>query len=413
MRVYRRKYKDRQGEERVGKTYWALYYVGGRRFHHSLGTRDKRAAELIASDRLRKEELRQAGIRDPFEEHHEKGLDDHLADFEKTLKARGVVPRYLADRMGCLRAFVAEARVKRLKDLDLPRASAWLTTYKDRGLGARSVNRRYQAIKQFGLWLLKTRRVQFDPFDGLKSLNEEADRRHVRRALTPEEAERLLEAARTRPLSWTHRGKTVEPKTLAERVRLQRLGETRALIYAIALGTGLRKSEIRRLRWCDIDLDARRLTVTAASAKSRKHQVVPLSTALAKTLRAARPTAASPTDPVIPAGAFPNTTTFHRDVEAAGIARENAEGRVVDFHALRTTFVTWLAMTGAHPKVAQALARHASVETTMGRYTDLALIDAAGTIERLPVPATSNHARRDAGRPRTWQRRGDRGEARG
>ena len=192
------------------------------------------------------------------------------------------------------------------------------------------------ALKQFGIWLVRTRRVQHDPFDGLKPLNEAADRRHVRRALTPEEAERLLEAARTRLLSWTFRGKPVGPKSLAERVRLEQLGETRALVYALALGTGLRKGELRNLRWCDVDLDAGRVTVTAASAKSRRAQSVPLSKALAGTLRGARPADASPTDPVIPAGDFPNTTTFHRDLEAAGVAREDAEGRVVDFHALRT-----------------------------------------------------------------------------
>jgi integrase len=253
---------------------------------------------------------------------------------------------------------------------------------------------------------VRTRRVQHDPFEGLKPLNEAADRRHVRRALTPEEAERLLEAARTRLLSWTFRGKTVVPTSPTERTRLQRLGETRALVYALALGTGLRKGELRSLRWCDVDLVAGRVIVTAASAKSRRAQSVPLSTALAATLRAARPAAASPTDPVVPAGAFPNTTTLHRDLAAAGIPREDAEGRVVDFHALRTTFVSWLAMTGAHPKVAQALARHASIETTMERYTDLALIDTKGTVERLPLPATK--AARGSTPPRTWNRRGAR-----
>jgi hypothetical protein len=46
-------------------------------------------------------------------------------------------------------------------------------------------------------------------------------------------------------------------------------------------------------------------------------------------------------------------------------------------------------MTGAHPRMAQALARHASIETTMGTYTDLRLFDMKGTVERLPVPGTT------------------------
>jgi integrase len=408
VKIYLRKYKDRQGQEQSGKTYWALYYVGGKRFHESLGTKDKRAAELIASERVRREELRRAGIADPFEAAQEKALKDHVDDFVQTLRARGVVERYVEDRAGCLRAFLGETGLRRLKDLDLPRASAWLTTFKDKGLSARSVNRRYQALKQFGLWLLKTRRVPFDPFDGLRPLNEEEDRRHVRRALAPEEAERLLEAARTRPIEQARAERIHAGVSPAETLRLTRLGEIRALVYAVALGTGLRKGEIRRLRWCDLDLARGRLTVPASSAKSRRAQTVPLSTALVATLAAARPAGAPPTDPVIPAGAFPNTTTFHRDLEAARIQRKDAEGRVLDVHALRTTFISWLAMTGAHPRVAQALARHASIETTMERYTDLALLDTAGTVERLPVPGGAGRARKGgAAALRTWDRRGE------
>ncbi len=118
MRVYRRKYKGPDGAEKLGKTYWALYYVGGKRFHESLGTHDKRAAELIANERLRREELRRAGIEDPFERSHEKTLDDHLADFEKTLRARGVVSRYVADRLKCLRDFFAGAGARTVTRTD-------------------------------------------------------------------------------------------------------------------------------------------------------------------------------------------------------------------------------------------------------------------------------------------------------
>ena len=115
---------------------------------------------------------------------------------------------------------------------------------------------------------------------------------------------------------------------------------------------------------------------------------------------------------MIPAGAFPNALTFHRDLEAAGIPRMDAEGRVVDVHALRTTFISWLAMTGAHPRVAQALARHASIETTMERYTDLALLDTAGTVERLPAPGSAGRARKGgAAALRTWDRRGEERDA--
>jgi integrase len=83
------------------------------------------------------------------------------------------------------------------------------------------------------------------------------------------------------------------------------------------------------------------------------------------------------------------------------VPREDAEGRVIDFHALRTTYVSWLAMTGAHPRLAQDLARHASIETTMARYTDLSMVDAKGAVDRLPLPGAQPKRR---GRPATQPR---------
>ena len=57
---------------------------------------------------------------------------------------------------------------------------------------------------------------------------------------------------------------------------------------------------------------------------------------------------------------------------------------MIDFHALRTTFVTNLARSGAHPRVAQALARHSDVKLTMDVYTHVDLEDQVRAVEALP-----------------------------
>jgi integrase len=187
-----------------------------------------------------------------------------------------------------------------------------------------------------------------------------------------------------------------------------RIGELRVLLYALAIGTGLRRGELRRLRWCDLDLQNGLLTVPAASAKSRREQAVDLHPRLVEALKSARREDTDPLATVIPGDCHPTTRTFHMDLVAAGIAKEqrislepnpkghtfkrrfdtrDATGRVIDFHALRTTFISWLNMTGAHPRTAQALARHANIETTMARYTDIRLVDLRAAVERLPLPA--------------------------
>jgi site-specific recombinase XerC len=82
-----------------------------------------------------------------------------------------------------------------------PATSRWLTEVRAQGFGARTVNVRTQALRSFGRWLVDARRATQNPFLGLRPRNVEADRKRVRRALTAEEAARLLEAARCRPLA--------------------------------------------------------------------------------------------------------------------------------------------------------------------------------------------------------------------
>ena len=43
-------------------------------------------------------------------------------------------------------------------------------------------------------------------------------------------------------------------------------------------------------------------------------------------------------------------------------------------------------MNQEHPALAQAAARHSSITTTMGYYTDMRLVDTKGAVDRLPVP---------------------------
>jgi len=405
MRLFRRRFKTPDGQWQTIKTWSVRVSVRGRVQEVSLGVRDRRAAEIEAGKLVQHAELDAVGAGDPFRKHRATPLATHIADFKTTLSARGVVKKYLADRIDCLEAFVEWANVKVLSDVDLAKASAWIADLKARPiltsdgqptgvtLSPRTVNRHFQALRQFGLWLVRCQRIAFDPFAGLVPQNEAIDRRHVRRSFTPHEVAKLLAAARRRPLKLAEKQRTRAGVSEPERARLVALGGARAAIYAIAVGTGLRRGEIARLRWCDVDLERARVSVTAASAKSRREQSVDLHPNLVEELKAIRPRGAPTTDLVFAKSVFPSIRTFWADLARARIPRVDAEGRVVDFHALRHTFVTWLAASGAHPRTAQALARHASIETTMERYTDVRLLDLRGTVAKLPMPTLDRRAK--------------------
>ena len=71
------------------------------------------------------------------------------------------------------------------------------------------------------------------------------------------------------------------------------------------------------------------------------------------------------------------------DLVEAKIEPVDAEGRVVDFHGQRTTFITALARAGVFPATAQRLARHSDINLTMGAYTRLQMADMAGGVDKL------------------------------
>lgn len=63
---------------------------------------------------------------------------------------------------------------------------------------------------------------------------------------------------------------------------------------------------------------------------------------------------------------------------------KDERGKCLDFHALRGQFVSNLARAGDPPKVAQQLARHFTIQPTMGSYAQLDTADLAGAFQALP-----------------------------
>ena len=80
---------------------------------------------------------------------------------------------------------------------------------------------------------------------------------------------------------------------------------------------------------------------------------------------------------------------LQRRTDSSFLKPENARGEVADFHALRHTFITMLASSGVHPKVAQQLARHSTITLTMDRYSHARLVDLNSAVENLPSLAST------------------------
>ena len=141
------------------------------------------------------------------------------------------------------------------------------------------------------------------------------------------------------------------------------------LLFFCALRTGLRKGELRALRWTDIDFDRSVITVSRTmfervaelSAKSGKSRQVPMSPEVLAAMKAGRhlkgphvfcDSSGQPLTEIRP------NQILKRACTSAGIEQ-------ITFHQLRHTFASHLVLAGVSLRVIQELLGHGSITTTM------------------------------------------------
>ena len=327
--------------------------------HERKGCPDKRATEAMAAAAEAETARVRAGLTDAkalgFRDHEARPLADHLAEWRNGMLAQGMTARHAdqyhtrAARLAALtrgvhqdaidppgrkpeaqaraaRVLAEAMKAARLSDLAPERIQAALGRLRAAGKSSQTVNHYRAALRAFARWCGNNGRLRDNPTRGVKGFNVDAERRHRRRALTREEAVRLIQAA--------ERGPVVQGMTGPDR------------LYVLTLGTGFRASELASLTPERFDLADGRPTATvpAAYTKNGREAVQPL-----------------PTDPT-----------------AAGIPYETDSG-VADFHRLRGVCVSNLVSSGASVKTCQVLARHSSPILTIGIYAKASLRDIAGS----------------------------------
>ena len=291
---------------------------------------------------------------DRFATEGRRPLAEHVAAYVGHCRHAGQAPHHVTQKETQLAALIAGSKATRLADLTADALELHLSGLKARGLSARSMNFARQIAVAFYGWCVKTGRAQANPLRVVPKQDEARDRRRVRRPLTDDELSRLLAVARERG---------------------------REAWYLAAALAGLRKGDLLRLTWGDVDFG--QSTVTVRAGKAKRVDVIPMHPQLADALR--RRLAASPALPAARVwGAPVGDLTRRKDFARAGIPTEDAEGRVIDLHALRTTLGTQLARAGVAPQVAQRIMRHGDYRTTLKHYTVLGLVDTAKAVAQLP-----------------------------
>ena len=270
-------------------------------------------------------------------------------------------------KVGRIRAALDSCRFTRIGDIDAASLLHWLGERRRKGLSIRTSNHILSQFKSFTKWLVLERRTSHDPVAHLKSQNARRDVRRRRQVLSPDGLLKLVEAARGGD---AFRGLS---------------GTGRAVLYVVAAYTGLRCKECASLRRKNIDLDAGELRLGAEFTKSGQEARLPLFPSLLPELRSW--CAGMEPDAVC----FPGT--WHRrsadmvkiDLAAASLPYQDADGRYLDFHAFRHTFITWVSRGNTTVDQLVGLSRHADASTTLDNYVHAQWTSLTEAVERLPA----------------------------
>ena len=356
-RIYKPK-RLRNGKRTIGRLYRArVKLTGDNKVRDvSLGVADKQVAQQKLTKLIQELEHESAGLIPAKAEREaaQSPLLDLVSEYVNELTILGRSVDHLRHVNTRLRRLVRECRWTRLADVTPASFQSWR---KEHGTKApKTLNEYLATLSAFWTWLRKQSRVSVNPFELVERTDTRGKERIQRRALSDKEVVELLKMA----------GKN-------------------QLAYMLPLYAGLRRNEVKTLRWSNLVLgeSGGLLRIHAAVNKNRNEQALPLHHELAKALQQHKP-ADSKTDDLVVVNGVPMMKEFRQDLAKAGIPFLDERGHRMDYHALRTTFITRLSTMKVHPRLAMELARHSDMRLTMKTYTDAGQLPLREVMDTLP-----------------------------
>src|SRR6266566_2337342 len=319
-----------------------------------LHTTDKQIARKRLRELVQEEEGERAGFIRPKKQREamQRPLVEHIETFIAERYAIGRDEKYVRELKKKLLVLAAEVPWKYLADITPESFCAWRRKQKK---SPKTLNEYLSAI---GALLNRLEPVIGpNPLRFVERMQTAVEPTRKRRAFSVEELRRLIAA-----------------------------GGERGIIYLVAASTGIRRGELRSLEWRDVFLDVAQpfIFVRKSIAKNHKDARQPLPEYVARELEKARPIDFGTDERVFKRG-MPDMDTFRRDLAASGIQYIDNEGRFADFHALRMTFSTLLALVGVAERVRMELNRHSDQRLTAHTYTDASMLPLSAAISALPV----------------------------
>ena len=322
-----------------GDNWYIDYYLKGHRKRKKIGPSKKLALQVEKDVLIKIAKGEYLGIYDDKKIYFNKYALQY-SDYSKANKAWSTYNRRDRFSINSLTSFFKGKYLFELTPLMIEKYKA----NRLEEVSPATVNRELECLKHMFTKAIDWGLVKTNPVKGIKFLKEPPGRL---RYLKSEEVVALLNACanHTRP------------------------------IVVTALNTGMRKSEILNLKWVDVDLGNRKITVI--NSKNNESRVIPINQTLHKEL-------SNLSSGTTGAYVFPNRDglPFGDITKSFSSALKQAKIDDFRFHDLRHTFGSHMVMQGVDLRTVQQVLGHKDIKMTM-RYSHLSPEYVQEAMERL------------------------------
>ena len=327
-----------------------------------LHTTDKRVARERLEQIVREKQLESVGIlpTQGIRAALQTPLEKHLSDYVADLHAIGRNEKYVHDLKTRVLRLMQECRWAQIKDMT---SNSFLSWRSKQNLTPKTSNEYLTSLRSLLNWMEMHGRIERNPMRNVQKAQSNGNQVYARRAFTRQEIHRLLAVA-----------------------------GPRKAIYLTAVFTGLRRGELAALEWGDVHLNNPNpfLNVRASTTKNHRQAVIPLHRDVVTELRELQAQCSSVSSRVFKS--IPRMNILKADLRAARIDPVDARDQRADFHALRHTLATNLALAGTAPRVAMEVMRHSDMRLTSKTYTDAGRLPLTDAVTKLPSFTDSNTA---------------------
>lgn len=340
--------------------------------------RDRKAAQILLADHLKRLAREAAGLDIPLPDRLP--YQEHLRSYVQELQARKRNDEYIGKIRRHVDFLMAKLKLIYLEDVKAAEVRALLL---GKDVSARTRDSMRQSLSYFLNWCASPSigRLVVNPLRTLPAFK--GSKVRERRALNAADLQKLLDAARRRPLanflqlSGAKKGKDGKKAMHTSPEYLEKLriaGWQRALLYKFAMLTASRYGAICSLTVAALSLNGPQPKALFASeqVKGKRSVEKPLPPTLVADLKEwIAFTGKQPIDRVFGYSQASVTRELKKDMEFAGIPYKDAAGRTFDFHAFKKSAITALAAAKVDVRLVQEFAEHRDIRLTLEVYNDV------------------------------------------